>query len=65
LARQSAVGAYRATGNIGYRFFVAVLTMALVHGFLDSNFVRVGFASMIALLCITMLVLHSERTAEI
>jgi exopolysaccharide production protein ExoQ len=63
-ARRSAARAYRATADPSYRFFTAVLVMALLHGFLDSNFVRGGFASMLALMCVSMMIFHSEPATD-
>jgi exopolysaccharide production protein ExoQ len=39
-----AVRTFNQTRNDVYRFIAAVMTMALIHGFVDSNFVIVGFA---------------------
>jgi exopolysaccharide production protein ExoQ len=61
LARRSAVRAYYASGDSGYRFFAALLTMALVHGLLDSNFVRIGFASTLSMICLAMTIFHTSR----
>jgi hypothetical protein len=41
-----------------------VLVLALLHGFLDSNFVRGGFASMLALMCVSMMIFHSEPATD-
>jgi O-antigen ligase len=63
-ARRSAARAFRATADPCYRFFTAVLVLALLHGFLDSNFVRGGFASMLALMCVSMMIFHSEPATD-
>jgi exopolysaccharide production protein ExoQ len=60
----SAARAYAATRNPGYRFIAAVLTMAVVAGLADSDFVIVGFAPILALLCVSILVWHGRQTAE-
>ena len=64
LACRSAVRAYRHTADVSYRFFVAALVMMLVHGFLDSNFVRGGFASMLAAICVAMMIFHRESVPD-
>jgi O-antigen ligase len=63
-SRRLAARAFRATADPSYRFFAAVLVLALVHGFLDSNFVRGGFGSMLALMCISMMIFHSEPATD-
>jgi len=57
----SAVRGYRATGDIGYRFIAAILAMAIIHGFLDANFIRNGFETMLALICIAGVTLYSGQ----
>lgn len=63
-ARRLAARAFRVAADPSYRFFTAVLVLALVHGFLDSNFVRGGFASMLALMCVSMIIFHSEPATD-
>jgi exopolysaccharide production protein ExoQ len=58
----SAARSYTNTRDTDYFFIVGVLTLALVHGLLDSNFVTVGFAPLLAMLCIAAVVLHGEST---
>ncbi len=52
------------TGDIGFRFVFAVLALALIHGLSDSNFVVVGFAPLLVLMCIFLIVLHHEPQQE-
>jgi exopolysaccharide production protein ExoQ len=54
----SAVQQYKTTEDRTYRFIVAIFALALVHGLADSNFVTVGFAPLVAILCISMVALH-------
>jgi O-antigen ligase len=63
-SRRLAARAFRATADPSYRFFTAVLVLALMHGFLDSNFVRGGFGSMLALICVSMMIFHSESATD-
>ena len=58
----SAVRYYKMTEDRAYRFIAAIFTLALIHGLADSNFVKVGFASLIAVVCISIVALH--RVAE-
>lgn len=58
MARQSALREFKATHDSGCRFVAVVLTMALVHGLFDSNFVRDGLAPTISLLCIATMAFH-------
>ncbi len=60
-ARSAAIHSFGEVGHPEPRFVAAVLTMALVHGFLDSNFVREGLASTIALLCVATMMFHNGR----
>ena len=64
-ASRSAVRAYQVTADASYRFFVATLVMMLVHGFLDSNFVRGGFASLLASICVAMMIFHREPVSNL
>jgi O-antigen ligase len=57
LARKS----FAATEDCGYWFVIAILTLAPIQGLLDSNFVTVGFAPIIATLCISLVALHDGR----
>lgn len=59
-----AVRAFKQTGDIGYRFVAAIVTMALIHGFIDSNFVVVGFAPFLVLMCLFLIVLHGQPRLE-
>lgn len=59
-----AVKSFGQTGDIGYRFIAAVMTMALVHGFIDSNFVIVGFAPLLALMCMFVIIFHRHPRLE-
>jgi exopolysaccharide production protein ExoQ len=64
LALWSAAASYRATNDSAYLFIVAVLVMAMVHGVLDSNFVTVGFAPLLAMFCISAVVLHRDHATR-
>jgi O-antigen ligase len=63
-AASSAARGFQATGDPGFRFIAAVLTMGLVHGFVDSNFVREGYESILAMICISTVVLHGRLASE-
>jgi exopolysaccharide production protein ExoQ len=63
-ARRAARRAFAASGDSGFRFAAAVLTMALVHGLIDSNFVREGLASTIALVCVATQAFHGAGGRE-
>jgi exopolysaccharide production protein ExoQ len=54
------VRAAAATQDVGYRFIAAVIVMSLVHGFADSNFVQLGFAPLLVMMCIAMVALHGS-----
>lgn len=58
----SAVRNYKLTDDAGYRFIAAMLTMALFHGILDSNFVLVGFDSLLVMMCIAIVMLHGRKS---
>ena len=60
----TAIRDFQQTGDVGYRFIVAVLTMSLIHGFIDSNFVIVGLAPLLALMCMFLIVLHRQPQRE-
>jgi exopolysaccharide production protein ExoQ len=60
-SRRTAIHWFREESDPDSRFVAAVLTMALVHGLLDSNFVREGLASTIALLCVATMMFHYGR----
>jgi exopolysaccharide production protein ExoQ len=60
-AARMAILGFQRTDDVGFRFVFAVLTMALIHGFVDSNFVVVGFASFLVLMCIFHIVLHGPQ----
>jgi O-antigen ligase len=62
-ARRSAVRTFRATGDPGLRFVAIMLTMALVHGLLDSNFIRDGLASTMAVLAMAVTAFHGRACA--
>ena len=63
-AARSAGRAYTATNDCGYRFAAALLVMALIHGFLDANFVNVGFESTLAMMCISVVALHGRQAVD-
>ncbi len=54
----AAVRRFTQTGNVGYRFISAMIAAALVHGMIDSNFVMVGFAPLLIMLCVSAIALH-------
>jgi O-antigen ligase len=56
----SAMQHYKTTNDSAFRFIIAIFTLALVHGLADSNFVTVGLAPLIAILCIAIVALHRE-----
>jgi O-antigen ligase len=58
MALASAGRTFLRTHDYGYLFIAALLALALVHGLLDSNFVIVGFAPLLGMLCIAVVVLH-------
>jgi exopolysaccharide production protein ExoQ len=63
----SAVARYAATRDVGDRFIASIIVLALVNGLVDSNFVIVGFAPLIVMLCVSMIALHGrvEPAAEL
>jgi O-antigen ligase len=54
----SAVQHYKFTDDCTYRFVAALITLALIHGLADSNFVILGFAPLVGVLCISMVAMH-------
>jgi O-antigen ligase len=54
----SALQHHKLTDDRAYRFIVALFTLALIHGLADSNFVKVGFAPIVAVLCTSILAMH-------
>jgi O-antigen ligase len=50
--------AFRDTGECGFRFAAAMLAMALVHGFVDANFVGVGLEPVLVIVSAAMIALH-------
>jgi O-antigen ligase len=55
-----AIRASVATHDVGYRFIAAIIVMSLVHGFADSNFVQLGFAPLLVMMCVAMIALHGS-----
>jgi exopolysaccharide production protein ExoQ len=55
-----AVKSFYQSGHVGYRFAAAVLTLALIHGLIDSNFVSVGFGPLLILMCLFLIVFHGQ-----
>jgi O-antigen ligase len=60
----SAAHSFIAASDSGYLFIVAVIVLALVHGVLDSNFVTVGFAPLLGMLCISAAALHCKSAID-
>jgi O-antigen ligase len=56
----SAAKGLRATGDVGYRFIIAMMVVALVHGLIDSNFVTVGFAPLLIMMCLGTIALRGK-----
>jgi exopolysaccharide production protein ExoQ len=55
----AALSAFARSRITDYRFIVAVLVLALINGLVDSSFVIVGgFAPLLVLICISMVMLH-------
>jgi exopolysaccharide production protein ExoQ len=50
--------------DVGYRFISAMIAMAMVHGLIDSNFVMVGFAPLLIMICISALALHRQVACQ-
>lgn len=62
-AMLSAVRVYRRTKDASFLFIAALLAFALVHGLLDTSFVSAGFASLLAMICISVIVFQDHQTA--
>ncbi len=55
---------YTKTCDIGYRFIAAMIVLAMVNGLVDSNFVIVGFAPLLIMICVSTVALHGEIEHE-
>ncbi|MEX2315990.1 MAG: O-antigen ligase [Pirellulales bacterium] len=64
LAIWRAARGYGATHDPGFRFIAVLLAMAMVHGLVDSNFVREGFELILGMICVAAVCLHGGRSIQ-